>query len=115
MLSDFWGAAKGLDGPPLREQFTIRHLCKAGINEEHHAAICFGADHAPSGLNDTIQAGIGVCVFEASAIFLVEVIADEVPLQAKLRQADTNDHRADQPIAYEIDPFAKNATEHGKA
>ena len=61
-------------------------------------------------MNDAIEARISIGVFEAEAILLIEVFADKIALQTELRQANANNDRTDQPIAYKVNPFAKDAT-----
>ena len=99
----------------MREQVTVKRLSKASIDEEHDTAIGFGSDYATSGLNDAIKTRVGVRIFEAETVLLVEIFTDQVALQTELRQANAHDDRANQPFAYQVDSLSKDAAEDSKA
>src|SRR5208337_5012413 len=82
--------------PRGREQPAITRLVEPGVNQQHDTPVGLGPDHATSGLEDAVHAGKRVGVVEPSAGFFLEIVADQVALDAELGQANPNDDGADQ-------------------
>src|SRR5579884_3680956 len=101
--------------PPRGKQAAISCLGEPGIDQQHHAAVGFGPDDTPYRLQYAVHSGKRVGVIKTESAAALEIIADQIALDAKLRQADSKDDSANQSFADQIDPFAKNSAEHGKA
>ena len=100
--------------PPGREQTAIPHFIEPSVNQQHHAAIGFRTDNPPDSLENTVHAGKSVGVIKSRRVVLLEIIADQIPLDTKLRQSHADDNGPDQTLANQVDPFAENSTQHGK-
>src|ERR1035437_4550526 len=101
--------------PPGGKQAAVALLSEAGINQQNDALVCLGANHAANGLENAVHAGKRIGVVESGPRLFLEIVADQVALDAELRQSNAHNDRADQPVTDEIYTLAEHPAHHGKA
>src|ERR1039458_3071103 len=98
--------------PPGREQTAITQLIEPGVNEQHHSVIGFRPADPPDGLENAVHAWKGVSVIKSRSVLLLEIVADQITFDTKLRQAHPDDDSTDQTLAYQVNPFSENSAQH---
>lgn len=95
--------------PVLRQQGPAAGRTEALVDQHHHAAVGFAADHPAGRLQDPVHAGIAVSKSEAVAAAVLIIALQQVAFGAESGQAGTDHDRTDQPVAAQVDPFGHTA------
>ncbi len=100
--------------PISRKHATIARLPEAPVYQKDHPSILGRPDHPASRLQDPIHSWIGISILEPVKIGMVVVGANQVSLQANLRQPHPHNNGPYQTIAGQVDAFAEDAAHKGE-
>src|SRR4051794_29988809 len=91
--------------PPSREQAAIADFIESDIDEQHDATVAFRTDDPSDGLEYPVHAGKSVGVFKTRRVLLLEIVADQITFDTKLRQSHANDDCPNQTFTDQINAF----------
>lgn len=111
---DLLGRSDWDEVPGRRQQVAEPWLNESWIDQKQGSAVGLGSDDASCGLDDPIDARVDVGEFEPGPLGALEMVADDIPFEADLRESDADDDGTGEPIADEVDTFAEYPAEQGE-